>query len=366
MKTIFDWLCCADFRTKPEMFIGHGNLNTLETWINGYADGCFDAGHPECYYYTPNGIPYFLLRDYIALQENDQSVGGIAFILLQSAGGNEEKAWNQFFVYLDAFMELTIIESVFIDLTDSMRQHYDETNERYQYNPNGTPTRCHYNVRRLKRVILSNGMCWVEEYPAPSKGTIAFFDPRSIDCQYRILPEKEMDEELRRLFGTDLEWKRIVTSANEDAVRFFINVLAGKRLERLCCEAEILDFLFEGNLVLHAMGMSRIIFHDDILVSTIDYQSWDGEVSTNNDEWINVEQYREKIIGGTVVSVFFNRVHDLRIELDNGIVIECLVANGYPHHEEEFEQWVLFEHTADHSGRFLTVYNKTIEFRNAI
>ena len=81
MKTIFDWLCRADFRTKPEMFIGHGNLNTLETWINGYADGCFDAGHPECYYYTPNGIPYFLLRDYIALQENDQSVGGIAFIL---------------------------------------------------------------------------------------------------------------------------------------------------------------------------------------------------------------------------------------------------------------------------------------------
>ncbi len=202
MKTIFDWLCCPNYRTKPGMLIGHGDLNTLETWMVGYEQGCFDAGHPECCDYSPNGIPFVLLRDFIALQESNTSTGGIAYILLSAASGNEEKAWNQFFTYLDSFMELTIIESEIIDLTDSMRQHYDETVERYQYNSDGKLTRCHYNVSRLKTVNLSNGMCWVEEEPGLSDGRIAFFDPQSVDRPYRILPKKEMDKELHRLFGT--------------------------------------------------------------------------------------------------------------------------------------------------------------------
>jgi len=42
--------------------------------------------------------------------------------------------------------------------------------------------------------------------------------------------------------------------------------------------------------------------------------------------------------------------------------IECYVANSYPHYEEEFEQWLLFEHTKDSSGRFLTAYNKRLLF----
>ena len=50
------------------------------------------------------------------------------------------------------------------------------------------------------------------------------------------------------------------------------------------------------------------------------------------------------------------------IALDNGVIIECRIANAAPHYGEEEEQWVLFEHTADHSGRFLTAYNRQLAF----
>lgn len=147
---------------------------------------------------------------------------------------------------------------------------------------------------------------------------------------------------------------------DNEAVQF-INQLAGKKLLHLCCEAEILDFDF-APLALHAMGCSRIIKNNDILVTTLDYQSWDLEASKHNDEWYNMEKFNSEIINGTVISVKISPYHDLRIELDNNVVIECLIANAYPHYDEEQEQWVLFEPTKDHSGTFLTVYNKSIRF----
>ena len=141
----------------------------------------------------------------------------------------------------------------------------------------------------------------------------------------------------------------------------FLYQLNGRRLVSFGCEADILEFIFEGNFVLHAMGFSRVIIGNDILVTTHDYQSWDELDSTHNDEWVNAAAFREKIVGGLVLSVLINEVHDLKITLDNGIVVECMVANSYPHHSDEKEQWLLFEHTRDHSGKFLTAYNKTIE-----
>lgn len=50
----------------------------------------------------------------------------------------------------------------------------------------------------------------------------------------------------------------------------FVNSLIGKKLVHFCCEAEILDFDF-SSMVLHAMGCSRIIKNNDILVTTFDY-----------------------------------------------------------------------------------------------
>lgn len=100
----------------------------------------------------------------------------------------------------------------------------------------------------------------------------------------------------------------------------FIHSLVGKRLLNVCCAAEILTFDFFP-LALHASGYARIIKNSDILVTTLDYQSWDLSESTNNDEWFNVKQY----------------------------------------YNDEQEQWVLFERGKDHK-LFLTVYSKRVEF----
>ena len=53
----------------------------------------------------------------------------------------------------------------------------------------------------------------------------------------------------------------------------FIHSLVGKRLLNVCCAAEILTFDFFP-LALHASGYARIIKNSDILVTTLDYQSW--------------------------------------------------------------------------------------------
>lgn len=142
----------------------------------------------------------------------------------------------------------------------------------------------------------------------------------------------------------------------------FVQSLIGKKLVYFCCEANILDFGFDESLVLHAMGCSRVIKNDDILVTTLDYQSWDQIESTHNDEWFNMEKFNSQIVGGTVMSVEVSPWNDLHIGLDNGVIIECMIANAYPHYEEECEQWVLFEHTKQHNGTFLTVYNKSVDF----
>ena len=146
----------------------------------------------------------------------------------------------------------------------------------------------------------------------------------------------------------------------EIKVMNFIHSLVGKKLLNVCCAAEVLTFDFSP-LALHAPGYARIIRNSDILVTTSDYQSWDLSESANNDEWFNVAKFHTEIIGGVVLSVTLSPWNDLHIDLDNGVIIECLIANSYPHYNEEQEQWVLFERGKDHKP-FLTVYNKRVEF----
>ena len=158
-------------------------------------------------------------------------------------------------------------------------------------------------------------------------------------------------------------WSKELSGYMDNKLIQFVNSLTGRKLVHFCCEAEILDFDFDS-LVLHAMGCSRVIKNNDILVTVPDYQSWDQSEDTHNDEWYNMERFWSEIVGGTVISVELTPWNDLRVKLDNGVTIECLIANAYPHYEKEQEQWVLFEHTEDHSGTFLTVYNKRIEFHD--
>ena len=138
-----------------------------------------------------------------------------------------------------------------------------------------------------------------------------------------------------------------------------LQTIIGKQLDALNMACEMMMFSFE-KYVLHSQCLTRIICKNDVLVTTLDYQSWDGETEGNNDEWYFVEQNKDKIVGGTVTSVKVNALHDVTIVLDNSISIELFVKNGYHHFDDEQEQWVFFKHN-DHSHPFITVYNKSVD-----
>ena len=138
-----------------------------------------------------------------------------------------------------------------------------------------------------------------------------------------------------------------------------LQIIIGKQLDALNMACEMMMFSFE-KYELHSQCLTRIICKNDVLVTTLDYQSWDGEIEKNNDEWYFVEQNKDKIIGGTVTSVNVNALHDVTIVLDNSISIELFVKNGYHHFDDEQEQWVFFKHN-DHSYPFITVYNKSVD-----
>lgn len=118
--------------------------------------------------------------------------------------------------------------------------------------------------------------------------------------------------------------------------------IAGLRLDEVWCACEMLMFRF-AQYSLHAQCPTRIIGKGDILLTTLDYQSWDEKTDSNNDEWYNLEKYKSVIVGGKVRSVKINPLYDLTIELDNDVIIQCFVGNGYAHYGEEREQYRFFE-----------------------
>lgn len=118
--------------------------------------------------------------------------------------------------------------------------------------------------------------------------------------------------------------------------------ISGLRLTDIDLACEMMMFGFEGYAI-HSQCFTRIIKNNDILVTTLDYQSWDGEDDSKNDERYNLDKYKPVIMGGKVTSVKLNPLCDLEITLDNGIVIQILVQNSYAHYDEEREQYRFFE-----------------------
>ncbi len=142
----------------------------------------------------------------------------------------------------------------------------------------------------------------------------------------------------------------------------YLNNLVGKYLTRinLVCEMIILDF---ENIGLHSQCLTRIIKNEDILFTTYDYQSWDEKVDTHNDEWYFWEKYKDEIINGKVIKVIYNKMNDLTIICDNGVIIEIFISNGYFYYEEEQEQYRLL---SDADDVHAVVYNKHIEFTDEL
>ena len=144
----------------------------------------------------------------------------------------------------------------------------------------------------------------------------------------------------------------------QEVLQKHLQVIVGKRLDALNLACEMMMFSFD-NYELHTLCLTRIILENDILVTTSDYQSWDGEVDTNNDEWYFVEKYESKIVGGIITSVNVTPLYDVVITMDNGVRIELYINNGYHHFDSKHEQWVFFKRH-DHSHPFITVFNKTV------
>lgn len=154
---------------------------------------------------------------------------------------------------------------------------------------------------------------------------------------------------------------------NSIDLKNILDNIVGLRLTDIKRACEMLMFHFE-NYAIHAQCLARIIKNDDILVTTADYQSWDGKSNKNNDEYYNLDKYKSIIEGGTVVSVEVNTLCDLFIRLDNDITIQILIQNGYSHYDQEREQYRFFamcedEETEEQSQQrnHYVIYSKHIE-----
>ncbi len=144
-----------------------------------------------------------------------------------------------------------------------------------------------------------------------------------------------------------------------------IQNIVGLKLNAIRYACEMLMFDFE-RYAIHAQCLTRIIKDNDILLTTLDYQSWDGEHEENNDEYYNLAKYKSEIEGGKVLSVEVNPLCDVTIVMDNGITIQILIRNSYAHYDEENEQYRFFKASdADAENKkpppHYVVYSKHIE-----
>ena len=141
----------------------------------------------------------------------------------------------------------------------------------------------------------------------------------------------------------------------------YINNIIGLKLEEinLACEIIMLNF---GNYKIHFQSFTRVIKNNDILLTTLDYQSWDKKEDKNNDEWYFLEKYKKEILNGIVIDVSLTKTNDLTIVFDNGITIETYISNGYSHYEEEQEQWRLILKLDNDKSHDIVIYNKHIEY----
>ena len=139
--------------------------------------------------------------------------------------------------------------------------------------------------------------------------------------------------------------------------------IVGLRLDMVHLAYEMMIFNF-GDYSLHTQCLTRIIKNNDILVTTFDYQSWDGEESENNDEWYNLARFKAEIEGGKVLSAEVSPLNDIDIQMDNGVKLQILISNSYAHYDSECEQYRFFnaseEQIKQDKPRHIVVYNKHI------
>lgn len=118
--------------------------------------------------------------------------------------------------------------------------------------------------------------------------------------------------------------------------------LVGQTLRDLGAHHQILIFRF-GEYEIHADCFTRIVRDGKILLTSLDYQSWDGTDYTHNDMYSNIAAHGGDLIGQTVQSVEISPVHDLLITLSKDARIEILCSAGSRRFSDEAEQWFFYK-----------------------
>lgn len=196
MKTIFDWLTMPMFRERTAMFLGRRDPEALDIWIDGYQRACEDTSEHERLR-TPGGVPIHLLRDYIAMKENDTSSNGIPHILREAVGEEDDSlVLDRFFSHVDALMRLSIRSVWHAKITPEMRPNFVTA-------PENMPT-------GFRKVSLTEDLCWmIVETPSGEYywDCIGDLTGRWPFGRYKIGPEAVADSFMKRTYRAALVWK---------------------------------------------------------------------------------------------------------------------------------------------------------------
>ncbi len=148
-----------------------------------------------------------------------------------------------------------------------------------------------------------------------------------------------------------------MTTANNQLMPVY--ELVGQTMSDLGAHYEILILRF-GEYEIHVSCFARILHNGEVLLTTQDYQSWDGKDHKHNDMYLNIAKHGATLIGQTVRSVEVSSVNDLFLVLDNGARIEIFSSDGNRRLSEEGEKWFFYK-PRDKAYPYLSVTNNGVE-----
>ena len=128
---------------------------------------------------------------------------------------------------------------------------------------------------------------------------------------------------------------------NIEKIKDYLKELDGRKLDNLNLACEMIMLCF-GDISIHSQCFTRIICGGKILLTTSDYQNWDGENEKHNDMWYNLAQYIDLIINNKVIKIELTDINDLFIWLENDVCIQMFISNSCPHYGDDREQWRIF------------------------
>ncbi len=129
---------------------------------------------------------------------------------------------------------------------------------------------------------------------------------------------------------------------NRQKIKDYLKELDGRTLDDLNLACEMMMFCF-GDICIHSQCFTRIIRKEQILLTTLDFQNWDGENDKHNDEWYNLSLNKDLIINNKVIKTQLSDTNDLFIWLENGICVQIFISNSCPHYVIDREQWRIFK-----------------------